>query len=68
MEKSYSIEVKALLTLDNFLDAPQSVLRDNCILVTHKIFFYSSGSNIPYLQRKTQKLTLFRTFCITEHN
>jgi len=45
-----------------------NITRKNCILVTHEIFFYSSGNNIPYLQRKTQKLTLFRTHCITEHN
>jgi hypothetical protein len=51
MEKSYSIEVKALLTLDNFLDAPQSVLRDNCILVTHIDYsceFRRNDSNAVY--------------------
>ena len=45
-----------------------NITRKNGILVTQEIFFYSSGNNIPYLQRKTQKLTLFRTHCITEHN
>lgn len=35
MNKLYSNELKAVLILDNFQDAPESVLRENCIMVSH---------------------------------
>lgn len=35
MNKLYSNELKAVLILENFLDTPGSVLRENCIMVSH---------------------------------
>ena len=46
----------------------RNITRKYCILVTDKVLFYSSSYNIPYLQRKTQKLTLLRTIFIAEHH
>lgn len=35
MSTLYSNELKAVVTLENFVDTPESVLRDNCLTVSH---------------------------------
>lgn len=51
MNKLYSNELKAVLILDNFQDTPQSVLRENCIMVSHIDYhceFRRNNSNTVY--------------------
>ena len=51
MKKLYSNELKAVLILDNFQDVPGSVLRENCLMVSHLDYHCESrrnGSNTVY--------------------
>lgn len=51
MNKLYSNELKAVLILDNFQDAPGSVLRENCLMVSHLDYhceYRRNGSNSVY--------------------